>query len=68
MKIGEKNVGKPDQIVRIILGFVLIIVSALGYIGAPWSYLLIIIGIIALITGIIGSCPLYSFLGMSTLK
>lgn len=66
MEIGEKNVGKPDQIIRILLGIVLLIVSVMGYVGTPWSYLLVIIAIIALLTGIIGTCPLYSILGLNT--
>ncbi|MFH0968671.1 MAG: DUF2892 domain-containing protein [Methanobacteriota archaeon] len=68
MKIGEKNVGKSDQIIRILLGIILLIVSVMGYVGTPWSYLLVIIAIIALLTGIIGTCPLYSLLGLNTRK
>jgi hypothetical protein len=68
MKIGEKNVGKPDQIIRILLGIILLIVYGMGYVGSPWSYLLVIIAIIALLTGIIGTCPLYSVIGFNTRK
>ena len=67
MKIGEKNVGMIDRVVRIILGIVLIAAFALGWVAAPWSYLVALIGLIALVTGAVGTCPLYSMLGMSTL-
>ena len=67
MQIGEKNVGTIDRVVRIILGIVLITAFALGWVAAPWSYLVALIGLIALITGAVGTCPLYSLLGMSTL-
>lgn len=56
-----------DRVVRIILGIVLIAVFALNMVAAPWSYLVALIGLIALVTGVIGTCPLYSILGFSTL-
>jgi hypothetical protein len=68
MKIGEKNVGMTDRIVRIVLGLILIIAFALNYVPSPWSYLVAIIGLILLVTGALGTCGLYSVLGMSTLE
>ena len=67
MKIGEKNVGMIDRVVRIIIGIVLLAAFALGWVASPWSYLVALIGLIALITGAVGTCALYSLLGMSTL-
>ena len=67
MKIGEKNVGMIDRVVRIILGIVLIGVFFLHMVAAPWSYLVVLIGIIALITGVFSTCALYSLIGMNTL-
>lgn len=67
MKIGEKNVGMIDRVVRIILGIVLIGVFALNMVASPWSYLVALIGLIALITGVVGTCALYSLIGMNTL-
>jgi len=68
MKIGEKNVGMIDRVVRIIIGIILIAAFALGWVAAPWSYLVALIGLIVLVTGIVGTCALYSLLGMNTLK
>jgi hypothetical protein len=67
LKIGEKNVGMIDRGVRIIIGIVLIAVFALNMVAAPWSYLIVLIGIIALATGAFGTCALYSLFGMNTL-
>ena len=67
MQIGEKNVGMIDRVVRIILGIVLIGVFALNMVAAPWSYLVVLIGLIALVTGAVGTCPLYSLIGFTTL-
>ena len=67
MKIGEKNVGMIDRIIRVIIGIVLIVVFALHKVAAPWSYLVLLIGIIALVTGVFGTCALYSLIGIDTL-
>jgi hypothetical protein len=67
MKIGEKNVGMIDRVVRIILGIVLLAAFVLNMVPAPWSYLVVLIGLIALVTGAVGTCPLYSILGLNTL-
>lgn len=66
MKIGEKNVGTIDRVIRIILGLVLVMIFALNLVAPPWSYLVVLIGIIALATGILGTCGLYSLMGMNT--
>jgi len=67
LQIGEKNVGMIDRVVRIILGIVFIAVFAFNMVAAPWSYLVALIGLIALVTGAIGTCPLYSLIGLNTL-
>ena len=66
LKIGEKNVGMPDRIIRIVIGIILLAAFALKMVAAPWSYLVALIGIIALVTGAVGTCALYSILGMNT--
>lgn len=55
------NEGKLDRGIRIAAGLTLIALSAAGILG-PWGYL----GVIPVITGSIGLCPLYSILGIST--
>lgn len=58
MKLNE---GAVDRILRIIVG---IAVLSLAFIGpkTPWAYL----GIVPLLTGIVGFCPLYALLGINT--
>lgn len=55
------NVGRLDQMIRIIVGALLIIASLAGVIGA-WGY----IGIIPLLTGFFRWCPLYKLMGIQT--
>jgi hypothetical protein len=63
-----KNVGTADRVIRIILGFVLIGAGLGGLIVTPWLYLVLLIGVIMLLTGIMQRCPAYTLLGFSTLE
>lgn len=58
MKLNE---GTVDRILRVVVG---IAVLSLAFIGpkTPWAYL----GIVPLLTGVIGFCPLYAILGVNT--
>jgi hypothetical protein len=51
-----------------VLGVILLGVFAMNYVPAPGSYLVAIIGLILLVTGIVGTCGLYSVLGTTTLE
>jgi hypothetical protein len=56
-----KNEGKVDRILRVVLGAALI---ALVFVGpqTAWGWL----GVVPLVTGLIGNCPVYSLLGINT--
>lgn len=58
----KKNVGKTDKTIRIILG---VLIGAAGIYFSTWWGL---IGLIPLLTGIFGTCGLYSLFGVSTCK
>lgn len=55
------NVGGLDRIARIVGGLVLIGLAATGTVGA-WGW----IGVVPLLTGAVGFCPLYPLLGLNT--
>ncbi|MCX7945682.1 MAG: DUF2892 domain-containing protein [Hydrogenophilus sp.] len=57
----QTNVGGIDKISRIAVGALLILLAIMG-IGTPWTW----IGVIPLVTGLIGFCPLYILLGINT--
>lgn len=50
-----------ERVLRIVAGLALVGAAATGTIGA-WGY----IGVVPLLTGLIGSCPVYTLLGIST--
>jgi len=58
----KKNVGTTDKTIRIVIGIFLIVLGIFG------SKIWVIIGLLPLITGLIGYCPLYALLGISTSK
>lgn len=59
-----KNVGSADKIVRIVIGLALLWYALLA---APtgWNWIGWL-GIIPLVTALVGVCPLYSILGVNT--
>ena len=55
-----KNVGSIDKILRIVIGAALILGALMGY--GLWMW----IGVIPLATALLGTCPLYTILGIRT--
>ncbi|MCB9026254.1 MAG: DUF2892 domain-containing protein [Bdellovibrionaceae bacterium] len=57
----EKNEGNIDRIVRVTAG---VAILSLAFIGpqTPWAY----IGIVPILTGMMGWCPLYRVFGINT--
>lgn len=58
-----KNVGQIDKILRIGGGLALIALAATNVVGW-WGY----IGVVPLLTGLVGNCPAYSLIGVNTCK
>jgi hypothetical protein len=57
----KTNSGTLDRTLRIVAGLALIALAATGTVGL-WGW----IGVVPLLTGAIGNCPLYSVLGINT--
>lgn len=60
-KILVQNEHTVERILRVLLGVGLLTIAFVGP-QTPWGYL----GIVPLLTGLLGSCPLYTLLGIST--
>lgn len=56
-----KNEGTADRIIRIVVG-----VAGVAMVFAGPKTLLGLIGLLPLVTGLAGNCPLYTLLGVST--
>lgn len=57
----KQNVGGLDRIIRIIVGLGLIAIVFVGP-QTPWGW----IGVVPLLTALIGWCPPYALLGLNT--
>ena len=57
------NIGKVERIVRAAAGLGIL---SLAFVGphSPWGY----VGIVPLLTGLVGWCPPYALLGISTVS
>ena len=55
------NEGFADRLIRVVVGLVLL---SLVFVGpqTPWGWL----GLIPLVTGLVGFCPLYRLIGVNT--
>ena len=58
-----RNEGQIDRFLRIVVGLVLLYLAITGQ-YTPWTW----IGIVPLLTGLIGWCPAYALLGINTCK
>lgn len=57
------NLGTWDRVLRIVAGASILTLALVGP-ATPWAYL----GLVPLLTGLIGFCPAYCPLGMSTCR
>ena len=64
MKINESNI---DRIIRAVAGVVLLYLGFAVLAGAL-AIVADVIGVVLLLTGAVGFCPLYALLKLSTLK
>lgn len=58
LKVNEHPI---ERVLRVALGLALVGLAFTGTVGV-WGY----IGVVPLLTGLVGSCPLYSLFGIST--
>ncbi|MCW8931648.1 MAG: DUF2892 domain-containing protein [Gammaproteobacteria bacterium] len=61
MNLLKNNVGKIDRIIRIVIGIILI-----GNVFYALHHPIGWIGVILIVTGLLGKCPLYSILNINT--
>jgi uncharacterized membrane protein HdeD (DUF308 family) len=57
----KRNTGKADRIIRVIVGVLLV-----GNVFVGLQTVVGWIGLILIVTGLFGTCPVYSLLGINT--
>lgn len=61
-----RNLGKLDRLIRITIAAFLILLVLSNYLLGTWAIIASILAVILFVTSLIGYCPLYSILGIST--
>ncbi len=67
----KKNLGRLDRTARFVIGVALVLIGLFllgGWQGKADGILVAVLALAPLATGVIGSCPAYVPLGISTLK
>ena len=60
------NVGAVDRVIRIVIGLVLIAFAIpIGFPSTGWNWIGWI-GVLPILTAVVGNCPAYSVIGVST--
>ena len=62
------NVGTADRLLRALIAIGLLYFGLTVYPGSTLGTVLDIVGSVALLSSIVGSCPLYGLLGINTRK
>ena len=68
MKLFEKNVGKTDKMVRLVVGVLLLAAAYFVQADLLVRGIIGLVGVVMLFTGIMGTCALYSLIGVNTAK
>ncbi len=61
MTIFPRNEHSIERVLRVVVGLALLLLVVVGP-KTPWGLL----GLVPLVTGLVGSCPAYTLLGIST--
>lgn len=60
------NVGGIERPIRIIVGVVLLVIGAFASLPLFGTAMVLLLGTIALVTGVVQYCPLWALFGMNT--
>lgn len=61
-----RNIGHHERVIRVGIGFLLLALSGFSFLPGWGDLVFMIVGIIALLTGIIGYCPAWQVMGINT--
>lgn len=64
----RKNVGTLDRILRFVIAAVIAVLGLAGILTGTLAVILAVLAVVFIVTGIVGVCPLYMLLGISTRK
>ncbi|WP_332736056.1 YgaP family membrane protein [Flavihumibacter sp.] len=62
----KKNMGNTDRIIRLVLAGVFAYLYFAGIVTGTWGIVLLVLGVVFVLTSLVGFCPLYTLVGMNT--
>jgi len=62
------NVGATERVIRAVVGLILIWAALYFTMPAVWVWILSILGLVLLATGLLGICPVYALFKIDTSK
>ena len=62
----KKNMGTADRIIRSAAAIAFGLLYFTGTVTGTWGIVLLVLGGVFVLTSLVGTCPLYSLLGMNT--
>ncbi len=60
------NIGTPERWARIVLGLVLLAVALMATLSTLWTWILVVVGLVLVVTGIVRFCPAWALFGVNT--
>ena len=64
----KKNMSSVDRVVRALFAVVVAVLLLTGVLQGALGVVLGIVAVVLFVTALVGTCPLYLLLGLSTLK
>lgn len=61
-----RHLGRPDQIIRTVIGIVLLALPSIVGLGSWGSWGSYVVGAVLVATAVFNFCPIYAALGLST--
>lgn len=62
----KTNVGTVDRMIRLVLGIVMVVLYFSETLTGTLGYVLMAVGVVFVVTSMIGFCPLYAIVGFNT--
>lgn len=66
--MGFRNLATWDRILRIAVGVAMLVAGWTEAVSGVWGIALVVFGWVPLVTGLVGWCPVYALIGISSLK
>lgn len=64
----KKNMGNMDKVLRVLATVVIAVLYYTGMISGTLAIVLLVLGVVFLLTSLIGFCPLYTIFSLNTCK